>query len=166
MSLNRKPALNNARSPLWYLLLLVGLLLALGCGPRLPEPARKLLGSWELSQADRLAERINQLPAGSSLPAVQPDDDAGEPNGPGMVLDFRADGTLLTRTALGQLQQQKAGTWRFVSASADGRVLAIRCLLSQQTTDVQVEFTAADQISLVPPNLAGLNTKLSFRRAQ
>lgn len=142
-----------------------------GCGSGLPEPARKLVGTWELVQPERLAERINQLPPGIELPAAEPDEpvadeDATAPTGPGMVLEFRADGTLRTRTALGQLQQQKQGTWRFVSVSADGQKLAVRCVLNQQASEVEVDFVEPGVISLAPPNLAGLSTKLRFRRAQ
>jgi|688.fasta_scaffold16903_9 hypothetical protein len=148
-------------------LLLGGALCAFcGCSTRLPESARKLVGTWELAQPERLAERINQLPEDSSLPAAEPEEQDAEPAGSGMVLEFRTDGTLQTKTALGQLQQQKQGTWQFISASADSRTLAIRCQLNQQSSEVEVEFLEGETISLVPPNLAGLNTKLRFRRAQ
>lgn len=137
-----------------------------GCGPGLPEPARKLVGIWELAQPENLAERINQLPPGGQLPAAKPDEQGLEALASGMVLEFRADGSLQTRTALGQLQQQKQGTWRFVSASTDGQKLAVRCVLNQQSSEVEVEFVEPGTISLAPPNLAGLSNKLRFRRAQ
>ncbi|MFO0260668.1 MAG: hypothetical protein ACK53V_03495, partial [Planctomycetota bacterium] len=63
-----------------------------GCGLGLPESARNLVGTWELDQPERLAERINQLPAdrsspvpaGSSLPVPEPEDEElpSEPSSP------------------------------------------------------------------------------------
>ncbi|MFN5320519.1 MAG: hypothetical protein ACK5D7_03550 [Planctomycetota bacterium] len=162
-------------------LLLCGMLVCLsGCGLGLPEFARNLVGTWELDQPERLAERINQLPAdrsspvpaGSSLPVPEPEDEElpSEPSsptrGPGMALEFRADGTFQSRTDFGQLQQAKQGSWKFISASSDGKTLAIRCVLNGQSTEVEVEFVEADVVSLAPPNLSGLNSKLRFRRAQ
>ncbi len=138
-----------------------------GCGPKVPPlPARSLVGIWELDEAARLAERINQ--PDSALPGVLPELDASEAKdfGSRMTLEFRSDGSLVTRTALGQLQQQKQGNWQYLSGSFEDRQLAIRCELSQQTTEVDIEVLDGGAIRLTPPNLAGLNTKLTFRRAQ
>lgn len=141
-------------------------LLVSGCQPSLPGSAKALVGTWELSQPERLADRINQANAGLPRPEAESDEPALPSDGSKMILEFRADGTLRTITDMGQLQQQKQGFWRFVSESEAGKKLAIRCLLNQQTSDVELEFIEADVISLVPPNMAGLNTKLTFRRTQ
>lgn len=154
------------RSPIafWLLSLLV-LGLFTGCQPQVPVPARPLVGTWELNQPARLADRINQLPGGLPQPKAESDDPVPADT-TRMSLEFRANGILVTRTNMGQLQQEKQGTWEFVAAAADGKKLAVKCLLNRQTTEIEVEFPESNAISLVPPNLAGLNTKLTFRRTQ
>lgn len=139
-----------------------------GCQPAPPAAAKPLIGTWVLSKPEQLADRINQANVG--LPRTEAEAEAGElgPSGGNakMTLEFLADGSLRTTTDMGQLQQQKQGVWRFLSDSEAGKKLAIQCMLNQQTSDVEVEFIGADVISLVPPNMAGLNTKLTFRRTQ
>ena len=149
-----------------FALALPVLLSETGCQSAVPDSAKPLVGVWELSQAERLADRINQANAGLPRPEAESDEPNPDASSAKMILEFRADGTLRTITDMGQLQQQKQGTWGFVSDSDGGKKLAIRCLLNQQSSEVEVEFVEPDLISLVPPNMAGLNTKLTFRRTQ
>jgi hypothetical protein len=146
--------------------LLLATQLVSGCQPSVPAPAKLLIGTWVLSQPERLADRINQANAGLPRPEAESDEPVPSSGGSKMMLEFRADGTLRTMTDMGQLQQEKQGTWSFASDSNGGKKLAIRCLLNQQTSEVEVEFIEPELISLVPPNMAGLNTKLTFRRTQ
>jgi len=146
--------------------LLLATQLVSGCQPSVPAPAKLLIGTWVLSQPERLADRINQANAGLPRQEAESDEPVPSSGGSKMMLEFRADGTLRTMTDMGQLQQEKQGTWSFASDSNGGKKLAIRCLLNQQTSEVEVEFIEPELISLVPPNMAGLNTKLTFRRTQ
>lgn len=149
-----------------FALMISAALLASGCQPSVPAPAKPLVGIWVLSQPERLADRINQANAGLPRPEAESDEPVPGGGGSKMMLEFRANGSLRTITDMGQLQQEKQGTWSFVSDSNSGKKLAIRCLLNQQTSEVEVEFIEPELISLVPPNMAGLNTKLTFRRTQ
>lgn len=146
--------------------LLLATLCSCGCQPAPPAAAKPLIGTWVLSKPEQLADRINQANVGLPRPEAETDESDPSSGGSKMMLEFRADGTLRTITDMGQLQQEKKGVWKFVSDAEAGKKLAIRCLLNQQTSDVEVEFIESDVISLVPPNMAGLNTKLTFRRTQ
>jgi hypothetical protein len=141
-------------------------LIVSGCQPSVPTPAKPLVGTWVLSEPERLADRINQANTGLPGPKAESDEPTPDSGGSKMMLEFRANGSLRTITDMGQLQQEKQGTWSFVSGSNGGKKLAIRCLLNQQTSEVEVEFIEPELISLLPPNMAGLNTKLTFRRTQ
>jgi hypothetical protein len=166
--MQKKHELRMSRTSLFSKLafMLLATLLASGCQPSVPPPAKQLVGSWVLSQPERLADRINQANTGLPRPESESDEPVPDSGGSKMLLEFRANGSLRTVTDMGQLQQEKQGTWTFVSDSGGGKKLAIRCLLNQQTSEVEVEFIEPELISLVPPNMAGLNTKLTFRRTQ
>jgi len=166
--MQKKHELRMSRISLFsnFALMLSLTLLASGCQPSVPVPAKPLVGTWVLSQPERLADRINQANTGLPRPEAESDEPVPGSGGSKMMLEFSANGSLRTITDMGQLQQEKQGTWSFVAGSNGGKKLAIRCLLNQQTSEVEVEFIEPELISLVPPNMAGLNTKLTFRRTQ
>ena len=134
------------------------LLLALAGCTGDPDRAR-IVGDWEIATADHLMEQVNAQPDGSiglSDPATdQP---------PRMLIHFYNSGYLATETNMGNVSTKKQGNWKFLSYDAQTRTVKIQCKLVDDTTDFDVIVQDDDTIRLVPPNMAGLKTKLKFVR--
>jgi hypothetical protein len=81
-------------------------------------------------------------------------------------LQFYRGGRLDTVTRLPAIQSQKSGLWRLLSYDETKKLATIECELMQQRTQHEVQFLDADTINLIPPNMAGLNVKLEFKRSR
>ena len=117
-----------------------------GCGKSL---SSKIVGTWQIKQANRVVNRLDA-------------DDV--PQSPKMKISFLGDGTMSTETKMGTIDQTKNGTWDLISEDASG--CKITCVLSDQTTTHEIEFVDSVTIKLAPPNMAGLNMKLEFEKAE
>ena len=114
-------------------------------------PDRKqLVGIWKLNHSAKVQDRISE-----------PDDHSTASK---MLIRFRANGRLSTTTAMGNIDSEKSGSWQFVEFDQETRMMTIKCTLGGQESEHQIEFLADDIIKLTPPNMAGLNSKLEFRR--
>ena len=132
------------------------LLLALtGCTGE-PDRAR-IVGDWEIATADHLMGQVNAQSDGSDPATIQP---------PRMLIHFYNSGYLATETNMGSMSTQKQGSWKFLSFDAQTRTAKIQCKLVDDTTDFDVIVQDDNTLRLVPPNMAGLKTKLKFVRQQ
>ena len=136
------------------------LLLALvGCTGD-PDRAR-IVGDWEIATADHLMGQVNTQPDGSTdMSALATD----QP--PRMMVHFHNNGYLATETNMGSISTKKQGNWKFLSYDAQTRTAKIQCKLVDDTTDFDVIVQDENTLRLVPPNMAGLKTKLKFVRQQ
>lgn len=126
------------------------LLLALvGCTGD-PDRAR-IVGDWEIATADHLMGQVN----------AQPDDQP-----PRMLIHFYNSGYLATETNMGNISTQKQGNWKLLSYDAQTKTAKIQCKLVDDTTNFDVVVLDDNTLRLVPPNMAGLKTKLKFVRQQ
>ena len=125
------------------------LLAVVGCTGD-PDRAR-IVGDWEIATADHLMGQIN----------TQSDDQP-----PRMLIHFHNSGYLATETSMGSISTQKKGNWKFLSYDAQTRTAKIQCKLVDDTTDFDVIVQDENTLRLVPPNMAGLKTKLKFVRQQ
>ena len=131
-------------------------LIGSGCS-KTERVSQVLVGNWELTDSTKIAEKINQ-----NTPTKNDDTDSESTSR--MNLIFRSNGTLETNTLMGQIKRTKNGVWKLNSSGQDGKLLSVECQLNQQTTVHEIEFLDSETIRLIPPNLAGLTTKLTFRR--
>jgi hypothetical protein len=145
---------NQMESKIKFLTLVALLLLSL-CGCYQDPVRAKLIGTWGIEHGARLTARVNQNPEkpGEST-------DLGER----MVLVFYASGSLRTNTRMGELNREKNGSWNVVKFDEEKSKMKIRCELMGQQTEHEVRFIEEDLIRLVPPNMAGTKSKLTFRR--
>ena len=156
------------RSHIVLSLVLLGLVV--GCGDA---NRKKLVGIWQLENQSGLENRI----ASQDKVEKETDRSTGETNSEPssddkgdskMSIEFRANGELLTQTQLGSqmgaIDQGKKGTWKFVGYDAETNSMQIECTLGMQNTEHEVVFDGENTISLMPPNMAGLNLKLTFVR--
>lgn len=136
-----------------FLLSLALIAMLSGC----QDPIRaKITGTWNIEQADKVTRRVNQEERGDETEI----EDIGER----MVLTFYASGALLTKTKIGQLQSEKKGWWKLVQFDEKDSKMTLQCELAGQKTEHEVRFIEDDLIRLVPPNMAGVPTKINFRR--
>lgn len=125
----------------------------IGCG----NPNRaKIIGTWEIDQADRVMNRINEKGETSN------DDEQND--SPKMLIRFLSNGGLETVTNMGAIQQNKAGTWQLISFDEAAKEIVISCNIQSQKSEHKVSLIDDKTIKLVPPNMAGTTTKLKFRR--
>lgn len=135
------------------ILSLTFLLLFSGC---YQDPIRaKLAGTWKIEHGEKLSRRVNQDE--EDTPEI---DDPSER----MVLSFFASGSLQTKTRMGDVIREKNGSWNVADYDEEESRMKIRCELMGQQTEHDVRFVEADLIRLVPPNMAGTSSKLTFRR--
>lgn len=128
-------------------------LLILSSGGCYQDPIRaKLSGTWKIEHGGKLTRRVNQDEAF--------DDDPSER----MVLSFSNRGTLQTRTRMGDAIREKNGSWSVANYDEGSDKMTILCELIGQQTEHEVQFIEKDLIRLVPPNMAGTTSKLTFRR--
>ena len=136
------------------------LLLALAGCTGDPDRAR-IVGDWEIATADHLMGQINAQPDGSTdTPAPA----TNQP--PRMLIHFYNSGYLTTETNMGSISTQKQGNWKFLAYDAQTQTAKIQCKLVDDTTDFDVVVLDDNTLRLVPPNMAGLKTKLKFVRQQ
>jgi len=137
------------------LLLLLALLATIvGCSDPAAAP---LIGRWNVSDPGRVAKRVNP-----DDPEIPPD--FADETGSRMTIEFRAMGGLHTMTRMGNVRQEKTGSWRVVGHDVDASRLRIECQLGGQTTRCDVALLDDGRIRLEPPNMAGTNLKMTFER--
>ncbi len=120
------------------------------------DPVRaKLVGTWGIEHGEKLTERVNQSAEKSGEST-----DLSER----MMLVFYASGSLQTNTRMGDVNREKNGSWNVVEFDEENSKMKIRCDLMGQQTEHEVRFIEEDLIRLVPPNMAGTKSKLTFRR--
>lgn len=130
-----------------WLTLTLAAVCATGCG----NPDRnQLVGKWTLDNSKRVEKRIS-APEESS-PASR------------MSLEFRSGGKLITITKMGDIDREKRGTWKFLTYREEEKVAEIECVLGMQTTKHDVQILPDNRIKLAPPNMAGVDLKLTFQR--
>lgn len=148
-----------------FMLVLASAMISLvsGCGRSDPD-RDQLVGSWEVIRAGSM----NRVLDGRVPKRDDADDSAGieaiETETPGMVLHFRNSGELQTETRIGGAIRTKQGRWEMDSYDAKAATMTISCELQMQTTQQQVMFIDENTIELTPPNMAGLSTKVKFKR--
>ena len=137
----------------WYLIL--SLLLAwvlAGCS----NPDRnKIVGVWVAETADKLSDRITG--DGS-------EDEVFEPK---LEVQFQWSGKLKTVTRMGTINREKNGTWELTHVEANQ--LTLSCTLGDpkmgsQTTELKIKILDENTIRMTPPNMAGLSTKMKFKK--
>ncbi|MFK7769100.1 MAG: hypothetical protein AB8B55_17890 [Mariniblastus sp.] len=149
------PAANRIHETLQLRILLASLIACtfFGCG----NPNRaKIVGTWEIDQADRVMDRINEEDLS--------DQDELENDSPKMMIRFLSNGQLKTVTNMGTIKQQKIGTWNLVSANEAANELIVSCEIQSQKSEHEINIIDGNTIKLVPPNMAGTTTKLKFKR--
>jgi hypothetical protein len=124
-----------------------------GCGNENDAKARPLIGIWVLEDSGDVARRTTSDDS--------PTEGQSEPR---MQLEFTASGRLETRTNINAIDSRKTGTWQFIAYNDTAKVMDIECDLEGQKTSCEVEFVSEDKIKLNPPNMSGLNLKLTFKR--
>jgi len=121
---------------------------------RLLRVKSKIAGEWEVQKADRLVKRINQERINQ--------DEGGNKSRMRIVFGFR--GALTTQTAMGEIQREKSGTWDLVSFDEKESQMELDCDLGSGDVRTSITFLDANTIKLVPPNMAGTRSKLTFER--
>lgn len=146
--------------------MLVTVLLS-GCGSG---DRAKIVGTWKLESVNALAKRVG---AGvendeSNLTEKQNstnDQPAGADNeSSNMLVEFASNGSLMTRTQMRTINRDKQGGWSFLEFDEEKNVVKIECTVGLQVTEHAIEILDKDTIEMVPPNMAGLKTKLKFKR--
>ena len=118
------------------------------------DPIRaKLAGNWKIEHGDKLSRRVNE----------EDSEGVEDPSGK-MVLSFTASGSLQTQTRIGGAIREKNGSWKAIDFDEEESVMKISCELMGQQTEHEVRFLEDDLIQLVPPNMAGTKSRLTFRR--
>ena len=136
------------------------------------ENRQKIVGSWAMVKADKLAQRVSVAPepqendqneASESKSAIPKSDEAGLPM---MTLDFRSSGQLVTTTKLGKINSEKNGRWRMIKFDPPS-TMSVECYLDEQSDEVrqlEVEWIDDQTIRLTPPNMSGQKMKLKFKK--
>jgi hypothetical protein len=132
---------------------LLAIVLLAGCGSETETRGRPLVGTWVLEDGDDVARRTTSADSTTEAPSESR-----------MQLDFASGGRLETRTNINAIDSRKAGTWQAIAYNESSKVMDIECNLDGQKSDCEVEFLSADRIKLNPPNMSGLNLKLTFKR--
>lgn len=139
----------------WTFTFICVLSLLAGCDTPTDPLMEKLAGTWVIKTVDSVLERVNQEVEDSESTKVSESR---------MTIMFSTEGVLETETKMGQLDVKKSGTWSIVSFDESKSVLNIHCTLAGQESNHRVELLDEDSIRLIPPNMAGVDMKLEFRR--
>ena len=132
---------------------LLAFVLLPGCGNENEAKARPLVGTWVLEDSEDVARRTTSAESateGQSEPRMQ--------------LVFATGRRLETRTHINSIDSRKSGTWQLIAYNDAAKVMDIECDLDGQKSNCEVEFLSEDRIKLNPPNMSGLNMKLTFKR--
>ncbi|MEM9411894.1 MAG: hypothetical protein AAGA30_12315 [Planctomycetota bacterium] len=131
----------------FYMHFVLALLLVLaGCS----DPNRqKLVGTWILDEVELVIDQVN---------------DQAEPTSSSMLVQFENSGKLLTETAIGNINSQKRGKWELIEFDVQSGDLPIECLLQGQKTRHNIQFDDAELIRWIPPNMAGTEEEMQFRK--
>ncbi len=148
---------------------LIGLMLAcafaVGCGDA---SRSKLVGNWNIEQAERVLDRVNQSPDSSSQQGSAQRENSPQNDStitPKMQIQFLGNGSLTTITQMGSIEPTpKQGSWQMVSFDETSNTMTVNCGLGLQTSEHEIEFVDENTIKLVPPNMAGLSMKIRFTR--
>jgi len=125
-----------------------------GCGD---SNRNRLIGRWGIAAPEDVMERIDQAQPTNDLPT---ETEIAQR----MTLTFKRNGVLNTRTRMGEVDQEKNGTWKLISFDEASSVMAISCEINTQTSEHEITFVDETTIKLVPPNMAGLSMKLKFSK--
>ena len=126
----------------------------LGCGD---SNRNQLVGKWGIAAPESVMKRIDQDQAGNELPT---ETEIAER----MTITFKRNGVLNTRTRMGEIDQEKTGTWEMISFDEPSGLMTISCEINLQTSEHEIAFVDENNIELVPPNMAGLKMKLKFSK--
>lgn len=147
------PSHSKAKSAYFLLAAVVACTLA-GCGDA---NRNRLVGQWGIAAPEAVMNRIDKNESDSEVPAETEISDR-------MVLTFKRNGVVHTRTTMGDIDQEKTGTWKLVSFDEASNLMAISCEINTQKSDHEITFVDEKTIKLVPPNMAGLKMKLKFSK--
>jgi hypothetical protein len=81
-----------------------------------------------------------------------------------MLIRFSWNGQLETSTKMGEIDQGKIGTWKFISYDELSDKMILLCDIQSQESEHEVNFINPTTIKLVPPNMAGTRTKIKFTK--
>ena len=121
----------------------------------------KIIGTWGIQQADTVMERINEDDLDAAL---DPSDFSVNPGPPKMLIRFSWNGQLETSTKMGEIDQGKIGTWKFISYDESSDKMVVSCDIQSQQSEHEINFINPTTIKLVPPNMAGTRTKIKFTK--
>ena len=121
----------------------------------------KIIGTWGIQQADTVMERINE---DGPDPTLDPGDFSVNPGPPKMLIRFSWNGQLESSTKMGEIDQGKTGTWEFISYDASSDNMMVLCDIHNQQSEHEITFINPTTIKLVPPNMAGTRTKITFTK--
>ena len=131
-----------------FALILFILITIAGCN----DPIRsKITGTWQMQRPEKILDRVSE--SGDSNESET-----------GMKLIFLANGTFMTVTKMGAIDQSKQGRWTLIGFDAASNVMTVNFSLQSQNSEHEIEFVDDNQIRLVPPNMAGLSMKVQFER--
>jgi len=125
-----------------------------GCGD---SNRNRLIGQWGITAPEAVMDRIDQVDQPSDLPTQTEISQR-------MVLTFKRNGVLNTKTRMGDVDQEKTGTWKLISFDGASKLMVISCEINTQTSEHEITFVDEDTIELVPPNMAGLTMELKFSK--
>ena len=83
-----------------------------------------------------------------------------------MTIRFFHSGQLETKTRMGSVDSTKTGSWELIEYDEQQQRAIVRCQLYGQETEHEIELLEDGGIRMVPPNLAGLKTKIKFVRQE
>ena len=125
-----------------------------GCGD---SNRNQLVGKWRIEAPEAVMQRIDQDDLSNGL---SPETEIAER----MTITFKRNGVLNTRTRMGEIDQEKTGTWKMISFDEPSRTMTISCEINLQTSEHEIAFVDENTIKLVPPNMAGLKMKSKFSK--
>ena len=125
-----------------------------GCGD---SNRNQLIGKWGIAAPQAVMKRIDQVQPSNELPT---ETEIAER----MTITFKRNGVLNTRTRMGEIDQEKTGTWKMISFDQPSSLMTISCEINLQTSEHEITFVDENTIKLVPPNMAGLKMKLKFSK--
>ena len=136
-------------------LLLLILVLVSGCGESLQQ---KLVGKWAVDSQEALIEMMDVADHASDAK-------------PKFTLEFDRGGVFRSSVTASGHTQEKSGRWFFVEAQGD--VCTVEVSINSNNFNfkgdnvlTEIHFFDDDNIELVPPNMYGVEEKMSFQRIE